>query len=864
MSIIKKVDLAQRNFAHPLTLQRMLSRLPQQASDLQNVNKLPNINKPPLAALTTRDSDDATIALLDSCAMVLDVLDFYQKIMDRESYLGSANELRSILELSRTIGYGLNPGAAATTFLAFTVDDNVDVATIPKNMQVQNVPQQDASPQTFETDNELIVKPEWNQLYPYHPEEEGGRQSVNSAKGELKLQGTDTGLQVGDAILITTNTDSTPLLFLTLQTIENKYEEGYTSIKWKKIEWPKHDREFTEEFWWKEDGSESFKLKLTNIYKIFAFRQQVGCFGHNAPAYLSLQKGTNLPNNWDTNKPSVWQNSAENNTGTTNYYTDADLYLSQHFAKIFPDSWVVLVDGATTKVDGSTTKVDDPTLGIYKIDNITTKALADFGLSARVTGLKLKNYSGTKEINKPDAFKFRSTSIYVQSEKLDLFEETKLSDDAIIPHEENRKPPTILLNLLVHGLSNGKKLILTGEPERQRELVSEVIIIDKVGKEEDPIRTKLTLQNKLNNTYKLDTVTLYGNVVTATHGETITEILGSGNSTIANQTFSLQKKPLTYIPTATVSGIASTLQIRVNDVLWHEVANLHQAQSNDKAYMVELDENSKTTIIFGDGKKGARLPTGQENIVATYRVGIGRVGQIPADSLTLLQNRPLAIKEVTNPLATTGGVDLENISSAKENAPLTVLTMDRIVSLQDFENFSQAFIGIAKAQATLLQQGKTLHLTIADQYGKVVTETSALYRSLKQAIETFRTPGKRVVISNFRPLFFIVVGKLKILEAYLFEKVYAQVIKRLKKEFSFKQRQFAQAVTATEVISSIQQVEGVMAVDLDELYFEEKTLNLNTKLEARGAYFDKGDDKFIGAELLTIADDGIDLTEVLV
>ena len=73
--------------------------------------------------LTTRDPDDFTIALLDAWAVVADVLTFYQERIANESYLRTATERQSILELARLIGYTLRPGVAASTYLAFTLED---------------------------------------------------------------------------------------------------------------------------------------------------------------------------------------------------------------------------------------------------------------------------------------------------------------------------------------------------------------------------------------------------------------------------------------------------------------------------------------------------------------------------------------------------------------------------------------------------------------------------------------------------------------------------------------------------------------------------------------------------------------------
>jgi hypothetical protein len=100
-------------------------------------------NQAPLANLTTRDEDDPAIALLDAWAVVADVLTFYQERIANEGYLRTSTERRSVLELARAIGYELNPGVAASTYLTFSVEDTPTsprVATIPQGTQIMSVP----------------------------------------------------------------------------------------------------------------------------------------------------------------------------------------------------------------------------------------------------------------------------------------------------------------------------------------------------------------------------------------------------------------------------------------------------------------------------------------------------------------------------------------------------------------------------------------------------------------------------------------------------------------------------------------------------------------------------------------------------
>ena len=334
------------------------------------------------------------------------------------------------------------------------------------------------------------------------------------------------------------------------------------------------------------------------------------------------------------------------------------------------------------------------------------------------------------------------------------------------------------------------------------------------------------LARPLLRSYDRPTVAIYGNVAAATHGETRREVLGSGDAARGFQKFALKQKPLTFVSAATASGAANTLQVRVNDVLWQGKPSLYDLPARERAYITRLDDDGNVTITFGDGVNGARLPTGDENIVATYRTGIGAAGMVKAGQLSLLMTRPLGVQKVTNPLAPTGAADPESRDRARQNAPFTVLTLDRIVSLRDFEDFARAFAGIGKAQATWLWDGeqRIVHVTIAAATSNgvdyKVDPESELFNNLRLAMDAVRDTVQQLVIASYEPIFFRLKACVVIDPAYIAEKVLAAVKAALQQAYDFEQRDFGQPVHKSEVLATIQAVEGVTAVFLDQLYLQ--------------------------------------------
>src|SRR5262249_14813917 len=108
---------------HSTFFETMLARLSTLSLTLSPSNGGSSRQIRPLLALTTRSEQDPSIAFLDACATIADVLTFYQERIANEGFLRTATERRSILELARLVGYELRPGVAASAFLAFTVTD---------------------------------------------------------------------------------------------------------------------------------------------------------------------------------------------------------------------------------------------------------------------------------------------------------------------------------------------------------------------------------------------------------------------------------------------------------------------------------------------------------------------------------------------------------------------------------------------------------------------------------------------------------------------------------------------------------------------------------------------------------------------
>ena len=441
-----------------------------------------------------------------------------------------------------------------------------------------------------------------------------------------------------------------------------------------------------------------------------------------------------------------------------------------------------------------------------------------------------------------------------------MFATSELLEWADTPIPDPVSGSSVTLDAQVDGLPNGRLLMASGTHAETGEHCSEAVVLART--EVRGGLTRLVFTTALQDPYRRETLAIYGNVARATHGETRTEILGSGDGSRCFQRFALKQTPLTYVSAATPSGSQTTLEVRVNDILWQEVPALFGLRPDDRVYVTRLAEDGTVNVEFGDGISGARLPTGTENVTARYRVGSGIGGLMAADQISLLMSRPLGLQGATNPASSSGAAGPEAPEQARQNSPLTVLTMERIVSLQDCEDFARAFAGIGKAQATLLWNGERqmVHITVAGADGAAIDPASELYQNLRAAIDAARHANHAIQVDSYRPLLFDTQGKILVDERYVAEDVIADVAAALVRGFSFEQRSFGQAVTKSDVLSVMQGVDGVVAVDLDFLYLTGGPKGLPSALLASRAHWEL--DVVVPAELLIVHAEGIVLTEM--
>lgn len=371
-------------------------------------------------------------------------------------------------------------------------------------------------------------------------------------------------------------------------------------------------------------------------------------------------------------------------------------------------------------------------------------------------------------------------------------------------------------------LSLGKKIIVRGRPVSvktiQEEMKAELLeIVDIEHRKEtrlfgDRFVTRIKVTGATSQSLRRDSVQFLANVAEATHGETVQEVLGGGDSSRQFQAFLLKRSPITRLPAPKPDGQESALAIRVNDVDWSYVAGFENSEEKVQSYSTRTGPDGQVLIVFG--KYISRLPTGIENVRATYRVGLGGRGNIDKGRIDQLPSPPRGIKGVQNPIRASGGANPDSIAEAKDRLPLATLAANRLISVRDFGHFATLFAGIGQATADLIDG--VVYVTIAAQEPELIETDSQLYRNLVHSLQLFGDPLQPFEVSNSEPSLLFIVARVRIYATHQWPLVSAQIRAVLLLRFGYAVARFGMAINLSNAIAVIQAVDGVELVDVDK------------------------------------------------
>lgn len=844
------------------------------------------LGAPPVSAAEAAFSDP-TVALSEAWALVLDVLGFYQERLVNESYVGTALEDMSLFQLARMVGYAPDRGLSATCYVYYNLDASVlREVRIPAGSKIRAVPQPGEEPQTFETCADLTARYQWNGI---------GLSTTRSfsiapTTTTIFARGTSTGLKQGDLVWIRQrppgwNFDADDEngfyrdIYFLVDKVEAIRELEQTKIavvgrygrdtaprgqdkEPAKSEAVSNDSSGTDAYYQMQIKGQSWveATALTALsrapasdetIKMKGFRKRVSIFGHSAPRRLEDPTNPKSERAWRIDPDDLPQVNVVDLEG---HQTD-------------------IVPGTKLCIEIPDRSVQGEDIEMYDVKAVQLISRVAYGMTADATRVTLdrpwKSARSDQQGRTYEVYEevVQKAVVHVGGIDLQVGKEPIPSVEAGLEHLE--------LDGIYLGINPGRTMLLTGKPlpgdkpdvGQEPELLTVVSVshppypfgdasTERLSQHHSG--TTLQFKEKLKHRYDPKTVKIYGNVVKAIHGETYEEVLGSGNGAVEHQSFPLSRKPLSMRAVSTFPGAMPELTVTVADEDWEYVDTLARSQHAERQFSLWTDEAGASRVFFGNGRAGARLPSGRENVQARYRIGVGRVGNISAERLKLAVDHPLGVREVSNTRAE-GGADPEPVSLVRSNTPLSTVALDRLVSRSDFLHLAKVYPGIAKAKvryATVCGRQIVLVSILDNGIAPLGSDSptcialqGAMAAGQDGACSIFVVPGVLCPI--------LISARIKLRAGMSWEETEVAVRTTLYDVFGFWRREMGQPARASEVLAAIQSVKSVESVRLIEFrkftpFVSGRLNSVASVIEASDGGFDYQDGTARGAELALV------------
>ncbi|MER8400440.1 hypothetical protein [Mesorhizobium sp. M1348] len=240
----------------------------------------------------------------------------------------------------------------------------------------------------------------------------------------------------------------------------------------------------------------------------------------------------------------------------------------------------------------------------------------------------------------------------------------------------------------------------------------------------------------------VEPIVALGNIVLVDHGRWVSDKVSPAQDPAASAVSNsikwrsgagpLSGLSLTHrVPLAATAGSAAAMinqdprqalpqiSLTIGGTPWgHVRADLLESLPYDRHFCVEVDDDGRAWIRFGDGEGVGQRPRAKESVEADYRVGNGQAGNVPAGAIsrliledTVSSNRSLILADlarvtVTNPMPGTGGTEPESAVTARLIAPGEMrVHQQRAISVEDYAEFARNVSGVANAAATITHEG---------------------------------------------------------------------------------------------------------------------------------------------------------------
>lgn len=157
----------------------------------------------------------------------------------------------------------------------------------------------------------------------------------------------------------------------------------------------------------------------------------------------------------------------------------------------------------------------------------------------------------------------------------------------------------------------------------------------------------------------------------------------------------------TQSPVCLSSADSASISVTVGGTTYDGKTSFAGTDSSSEVFVYRFTAAQELLIAFGDGING-KIPPNNDAITLTYRIDGGVDGNRAGVGTIINFDSVVGVTEVYNVVQPSGGSDPETLLEAKRKGPRSLRTLDRCVTLDDFESMALLTPGgsIRAARAT--------------------------------------------------------------------------------------------------------------------------------------------------------------------
>lgn len=263
--------------------------------------------------------------------------------------------------------------------------------------------------------------------------------------------------------------------------------------------------------------------------------------------------------------------------------------------------------------------------------------------------------------------------------------------------------------------------------------------------------------------------------------------------------------------------VEGSMNLYINDEPWILVDTFAYSSSRDKVYKVEIDEQLRPYIKFGDGQFGMK-PKYNATIEASYSLTYGSAGNIATNNFTTVPQDIQVIDNkitINNVIPATGGSDYETFNMLKNHIPLSIKTLGVAITKEDFEAIAKMVGGVDKAYANYVC-GRYVEIYITPDGGGEAS--SALLDSVEKTISKSKVITTSIeVLSTHKSQVFLdmtITGK----KSFKSNDISNQVKKALTTAYDYNNSDINKPVRLSDIYALVDNQSMVDYLTINRLY----------------------------------------------